>query len=697
MDRLERFFADVGWADLRVAQSEVFSLTLRLVRQALQSASEVDPDMIIAELDRVEPVLGPYFVANASTFASLYAAPEAQARTIDDARAIGVSALSVLAGAFSGPLRFIQPEDVKPKDVRAFARQLYATVALLWRDHRPFAERLARNEVEGDRNLREELVYTLSRYGASSDETLIPALQVLYGHAVTYTSTDDRASLALLMASQAEERALSLNALMPFLFHEPSVPVIAIAALEFARLAEPLDNDPLTGVRYLLAQLPQVSDEATKVGILSGLLRLGDRRVTELLGPCWRDLTMRGRQQLTRTIWSCRYAPVIEWVLDWLEDCEGEEFGMVAGAVARMPAEWGEGRIVEITRPFAGTAAPTAQPEVLAAWSTAEFAERLRPRLLRIAANEAPPRLMHDVLQPWGIDHTRRQGVGVWMHCAAPPQPRSLLSLVPSGAACRTQQFPFVPLDDADFLSRSGSILLCWSIFNPNGPTWSCFARLPTEQFGVDLLCYRMLNPFGQASGAIATLHGTDRKSGPLIAEVIGDLFEQNTLGDAGVGPVLLGGGAPDLVLAPWQEPSFSESTLGFFLKSSRMMEFDIHRDVAWIRASYGRPWERASLQRDWAYQHLQPDGFVALPPADSPATRELIVEWFDVISAEEHICGELLRYPEAWHGSIDHASPAVADTAYTFWQLDDFLSRFGFPIFRSMAEAAELNRGGET
>jgi hypothetical protein len=703
LGKVDDLLSGTGWKDQPVPQSEVFSLTLRLLTAALEGLSNEDPNETIAHLVQTDPGPGPYFLTNARTLASAYAAPEDQARKVHGAKEVGVPLLSVFAADMSGAFRLSKSADVAPEDWRSFAGLVYAVVALLWRDHRSFAERLAMNQLEGERDLRGELGSALVQYGVSSDENLIPAVQSLYQQAVHFIPTDERVYLAALVARRAEERALSLNALMPFLFRDPSHSVISTAALEFAQLAEPVNGDPLAGVRYLLEQLPQVPEEITKVGIVSGLLLLGDRRVVELLGPCWRDLSAEGRRQLTHMKSGALHAPVIEWFLDWLEDSEGGEFGTVAAALARMPSELDQAAVVEIRRAFAGTGTPVQEPQLIGKWSMDEYAEHLRPRLLRLAANEAPPRIMHEVLKRWGINHMRREKAGIWMHPTAPTSPRPLLSLVPAAAVGRTQRFPFMPLEDADFLARRGDLLLCWAIFNPNGPTWSCLGRMPTEDPTVDLLFYRMLNPFGQESGAVATLHGRERTSGPTLAELVGDLFRQNSLGEAGEEPVLLGGGAPDLVLAPWEQNDFSARVPGFFLESPRMMEFALHRDIGWIRANYGRPWDRASQQRDWAFRHLQEQGldrvlsgqeFFILPAAETPTTPEMIAEWFELISADEHAHVEVLCYPGAWHGAIDHAASVLAQNAFTFWQLDDFLSRFGFPVFRLIAEKRDRSLG---
>jgi len=685
---LHELFSAIGWQGQRIPASEAFTLTLQFLRAVLRVLPEQDPDETVEELSR--GVNGPHFVTNANTLASMYGAPEGQEKLRRGALTIGVPLASILAADLCGPLRLSESPVIEPDSWRTHARFIYAVLALLWRDHKELMSRVASGELEGEYSLRDELATQVARYAATSDERLIPALQDLYAKAVAIITPEERIELVVAVAHYAQEGRLSLNGLMPFLFKDPSVSVISTAALEFAQIAPPEKGDPLTGVRYLLQQADQVPEEATRVGILRGLLLLGDRRVIELLGPCWRRLSAEGRRELAQLNSGWLHAPLIDWFISWLEDCEGDEFGSVAAALARTARQARDMPIIETRRAFGRR-----DGELVGKWSREEYAEHIRHRLLQIAANEAPPRVMFDVLREWGINHMCRHEAGIFMN--GPPElPRPLLPLLPASAGAATSEFTLVSLKDSDFLARSGQLLLCWAIFNPYGPTWSCFGTLPTEDPAVDLLFYRMLNPFSQQGGALATLRGEARSSARILAHMIRGLFERNTVGEAdGCEITLLGGGEPSLVLVPWDDEAFRERVVTFFLASPRMAEFDICRGNEWLRAAWGDPWKRASLQREWAVKHLRPDGLVVFPERETVTTPELVMEWFRLVTDPEHIAAELVCFPGAWHGAIDHAGAPLGQHAFTFWQLDDFLSRNGFPVFRRIAHAAHESPGG--
>jgi hypothetical protein len=83
-------------------------------------------------------------------------------------------------------------------------------------------------------------------------------------------------------------------------------------------------------------------------------------------------------------------------------------------------------------------------------------------------------------------------------------------------------------------------------------------------------------------------------------------------------------------------------------------------------------------------------EGFIPLPEKAYDTTDAIIEEWLGLVTTGQNRLVELVAYPNAWHGSIDNAgthTPAMAHHAYTFWQLDDFLARYGCPVFREVAE----------
>ena len=64
--------------------------------------------------------------------------------------------------------------------------------------------------------------------------------------------------------------------------------------------------------------------------------------------------------------------------------------------------------------------------------------------------------------------------------------------------------------------------------------------------------------------------------------------------------------------------------------------------------------------------------------------------KWIALAADDRHWIPEFLHFPAAWHGAIDHTAPALAQSAFTFWELDVFLARYGFTAFREIADALE-------
>jgi hypothetical protein len=548
--------------------------------------------------------------------------------------------------------------------------------------------------------MAKELFHGLAAYGATPTDAAVERLLPLYRRAAVVLPERVRLGMLTGLSDLAEQRRISANALNPFLHVDQSPVVISSAALALAGLIPGREDDPLDGVQQVLDMARHYAtnrEESRAASILKGLLLLGDRRIVRGVGPCWRWLSLSARRELSTLSGISAYAAVIEWMIDWLEECEGDEFGAVAGTLARLPSKGRYAEVVDIHRTFPVWEAEDGQVvSLLQRWSFEEFGERIRPRLLQLAADETPPRVMYDVLKLWGIDHTRRHMAGVFMRPgSARVAARPLVDLLPKGLASVTEMISFVPLDDADFIVRDGDLILCWAIFNPHGPTWSCLGRLPTEDPELDVLFYRMLNPFAQEGGVVATLRGDDRWAGSVLSDFTAELFRLNGVrGSQGESIAMLGGGPPDLVVVPWEDDAYFAALPGYFLASTRMAEFDLAHSVDDIRATNGQPWERASRQREFAFRHMQNDGLIVLPAPERPTTPELILEWLRLVTRKESLVAEFLCYPAAWHGAIDQVSGPMAQHAYSFWQLDDFLSRFRYPVFRTIADVAERQEG---
>jgi hypothetical protein len=553
--------------------------------------------------------------------------------------------------------------------------------------------------------LEDELVHLVVEYGTSCNAELIDKLGEVYLRAVQEMPMIYRLELLLSVINGVRKYKLGPNAYFPFLFRDPDFKIVATAALHAAEVYEAAELDPLAGVRELAAHARAATnnhDESRAVAIFVGLLHLGDRRVIDQVGPCWRGLSPEARALLAQRIKGHSFAPLIDWLVTWLEECEGGEFGYVAGALASIPSNRDPAEVLEVHRQLPSwDSAPGRACVPLKRWSFRDYGIRIRPRLLQIAADEQPPRVMYDVLKLWGIEYQERLLGGIEMRpsgSVAPP--RSLVPLLGTAALCGSGlvETP-MRLEDADFESRQGKLLFSWAIFNPFGPTWSCLGLMDTEDPGLKCMFYRMLNPFAQESWLVGATRDDDCASIPVVGGMIHQLFERGGFTDSsGMSVVLIGGGPPDLLQVEWREEEFATAMRQALRSSPELRHINIARTIRTTREFAGRPWDRARAQVDDAFASTTPSD--SSPPSvqEAEVTDAVMNEWLALVTSAEHWTNELINFPAAWHGSIDFASQGsqeMAQNAYTFWQLDDFLARFGYRTFREMAELLSKGEAG--
>jgi hypothetical protein len=565
--------------------------------------------------------------------------------------------------------------------------------------------------------LAQELRQRLLQYGATNDPALADPISALYARAITELSEATRMEMVLVVSDLAEQQKVSANPLFPFMFRDPSPAIVSTAALNLATLWAREGENPLKGVDFVAQQAHHCADrgdEERSAAILGGLLLLGDRRVTEYLKGCWRWLpSLDGRTALLSSLNSeFVHAPVVDWLIDWLDDCEGSEFGRVAGTISWLSRVAWAGGVFEVQRSLPFWSAVDGQPlHEVARWSFAEFGERIQPRLELIAATESEPRVMHRVLERWGLTlygpPPTRSGVPGRRQAAG--RRRSLLSRLPKGAVHATTPVNAILLSEEDFADYGGDLLLCWGIFNRSGPTWSCLGRLRTENPDVDLLFYRMLHPFSQDSVAISSLVGPDRTDGRFLSRTLRELFVRNTAGsvDEEALYLLREGSAPTFVLMPWENAEFRRAVPDFFKQSPAVLGTDLAENIESMKRYWGRPWDREAAERDDALaSHLASGEFddlldkypglrslaAASPSRDpelrssreGPADATLVEQWYHLISDPEHLRVEVGELAKAWWGAIDaDGDSTLVQNPYPFELLDAFLTKFGFPALR--------------
>ena len=242
-------------------------------------------------------------------------------------------------------------------------------------------------------------------YGRKQDPLLRPLIERLYALLVDRFSANDRLALEQTVAALVMKKETGHQALLPFILGESHHHVIASAVIDFTSTVTPDAGDPLSTIKFLLARFTEATDGSPcKLGILCGLLLLGDERLLPLLKGRWKELTSEeDRFELASTMSGFVTTLQIEFLLDWLENTTLEsDIGAVAAAMARMPLDSLQSAVLRIERVFPATAAKSGEEvKKLGQWSFPEYAQIIKPRLLRLIEQESEPKVIPAIFAAW--------------------------------------------------------------------------------------------------------------------------------------------------------------------------------------------------------------------------------------------------------------------------------------------------------
>ena len=544
----------------------------------------------------------------------------------------------------------------------------------------------------------QRLFDALYAYGVSNDASAIDALRMLYGETAPRVSEGERVSMVVAFAQLAEARQCSINPLFAFVFEDPAPRVISTAALHVAPLwCGESPADVLFGPRMLLqiaTRHADAGDEVVAIGIVQGLLLLGDRRVVHEVGPFWRRLTAAGRQRLAHLIGMRVHAPVVDWLLDWIEEVEGSELAGVAGVLSRLASQaTAQGEVVEVRRALPLWVDPPEPPlQDLQVWSPAEFAARIGPRVRALAAAEEGERVLIGVLRDWGIP---LDGVATLAEIQRLDQAvaayRANAGVIPPAARASSMPFPAVLVEPNEIPMRHPVLYLAWGIFNPYGPTVNLLGRTRGED--VDFLWYAMLNPFQQVYAVLGSLTGDDRLGPGAIADQLDALVQANVVACANGGELPLVAVPPSFLFASGDPALSREEALGCFLRSPGIRRADLHAVVAQLDRTEGDPWARATEQlRGWRPDRTGAQGEFA--------TDEEVIAWLQRVLAREQWLVELTCWRDAWRGAIleqrRNGSADPAARALPLATVEDLAVSLGFPALSMIADVERRRAEGE-
>ena len=252
----------------------------------------------------------------------------------------------------------------------------------------------------------------ISLYGQTNWELFAQIITPVYLYAMEHIPTETRRELQRAIRQKIEANETSVNALLPFLFLEEDMTVVSTAALDFAMVPLPPEDDAIGWPRRLISDL-EAGLGGNKGAIFGGLITLGDRRVNELLSDVkW----LISDDEIGTAVKCCSGMPTVaafEFWLEWAEELIGAGlentglFGQVSSGLLLLIKSMRTDTFAEITRNFGylHLEDDTVQPLVVhGEYSKAEIAARYGNRMYAIEAAESPPKLASEVIRQLGLE-----------------------------------------------------------------------------------------------------------------------------------------------------------------------------------------------------------------------------------------------------------------------------------------------------
>jgi len=254
---------------------------------------------------------------------------------------------------------------------------------------------------------KELLHKAITYYGITSLESLVPFIFPMYQHAIDTLTVSDRLELEARIREQIENRTVSGNGLMPFMYADDNRTVVSSATIDLAMIPAPFDDNPIYWPQNILKDLVTGMGQC-KGGILGGLICLGDRRVNQLIETVWGifDDDDIGEAAKCNTAWASLGA--FDLWLSWGESLANEgktetgRFGHVMSALVLLTRAAKEGMFQDVQRNFGYLFNESTQlrsQELLGEYSFEDVLAKYEKRLVWIAELEQEPKLALDVLK----------------------------------------------------------------------------------------------------------------------------------------------------------------------------------------------------------------------------------------------------------------------------------------------------------
>jgi hypothetical protein len=269
-------------------------------------------------------------------------------------------------------------------------------------------------ELDNDR-LKQLVIVKCIQYGVSQEASRIPMLFALYKHAMKRLDISERLQLLSDFSAMTEQQKGNGHmGLMMFLVAENNPGIRSTAAMSFAVLFQPQNDDVLSGPKFVVDHLLRSTDKSEDQGAaLAGILLLGDKRLLPLLEDAWAELSEDARLGLTHAKSGNVFEGMVEFWLRCLEKgCSEAVFGSIVAAIAKMPVIAQVPFVVDVQRVLPAYQDSQNPLRLIRRTTFTEYLEEIRTRLEAIEANESEPKLIPKIYEIWTNPEAFRGIVG---------------------------------------------------------------------------------------------------------------------------------------------------------------------------------------------------------------------------------------------------------------------------------------------
>lgn len=258
-----------------------------------------------------------------------------------------------------------------------------------------------------DRSTLDELVFSGIRLFGCTGNLEIPSLfGTLYVIYRLDVPVEARLENFLSMDYLVRSKEVFPIALIIYVVEEIDVALVATATMSTAIEGHAKDGPMDSPV--LLIDLIKERAVRCPGGVFSGLLFLGDRRVSELLWDARDILDENSLTDVVKNRPPFLYASVLDFWLDWIEEIvsdpnQEQTFSLLCATLVNYAGLVGDEDIVYDVERIFEPAPGVDSVRILKQWPAREYAKVIRDRIQGIAQRETGERILPAVLEAWEL------------------------------------------------------------------------------------------------------------------------------------------------------------------------------------------------------------------------------------------------------------------------------------------------------